>query len=38
MCHFFTSVSYRVSTEEEDKADDLLEDGFHLLVAALTDG
>lgn len=31
-------VSYRVGAEEEDKADDLVEDGLHLLVAALTDG
>ena len=30
--------SYGVGAEEEDEADDLLEDGLHLLVAALADG
>lgn len=31
-------VSHLIVAEEEDEADDLLEDGLHLLVAALTDG
>lgn len=30
--------AYRVRAKEQDKADDLLEDGLHLLVAALTNG
>lgn len=31
-------VSHLIVAEEEDEADDLLEDGLHLLVAAFTDG
>lgn len=34
----WSCVSYRIGAEEEDKADDLLEDGLHLLVAALSNG
>lgn len=35
---FWTCVSYLIVAEEEDEADNLLEDGLHLLVAALADG
>lgn len=31
-------ISYRVGAEEQDKADDLVEDGLHLLVTSLADG
>lgn len=36
--YILSRISYSISTEEENKADNLLEDGLHLLVAALTNG
>lgn len=35
---FTECVSHLIVAEEEDKADDLLEDGLHLLVATFTNG
>lgn len=33
-----SKISYSISTEQENKADNLLKDGLHLLMAALTNG
>lgn len=33
-----TCVGYLILAEQEDEADNLLEDGLHLLVAALANG
>lgn len=33
-----SKISYSISTEQEDKADNFLKDGLHLLMAALTNG
>lgn len=38
MCIVLSKISYSISTEQENKADNLLKDGLHLLMAALTNG
>lgn len=32
------TISYSISAEHEDKEDNVLKNGLHLLMAALTDG